>query len=212
MKRVRLGIGATVCVSAISIGLALWLVFDIAPVTPDFLKEKPYPKAAKKKRKPIEIDDILKPAPPKAPAASDSARAVANLDQLQPRVSSALKGFGEGGGEFGGDFDENGGQGAKAGAAIEKAGIERLAKAIKKIDPHFPPFAREKNVSGFVVVEVQVSTSGQPVKIRVLESQPPGVFDASALEAMRSWVFEPAMNRGQPVASNVIQRVRFDLE
>ncbi|MDZ4081771.1 MAG: TonB family protein [Bdellovibrionales bacterium] len=191
--------------------IAIWVAVDVSPVTPDFLKEKPFPKAISKKRQPIEIEDVQKPAP-KVPSAQEVPQRIANLDQLRPQVTSALKGFGEGSGEFGGDFSESGGQGAKAGAAVDKAGIERLAKALKKVDPRFPQSAREKNVSGFVVVEVQVSSSGLPVKVRVLESEPPGVFDASAVEALRSWVFEPAMLRGQPVASNVVQRVRFDLE
>jgi len=207
MKPSRLTIVAIV----LFCGVTVWLALGVNPVTPDFLKEKPLPKTVSKKRKPIEIQDVQKPAP-KVSATQAVPQRIANLDQLRPQVSSALKGFGEGSGSFGGDFSESGGQGAKAGAAVEKAGVERLAKAIKKVDPRFPHSAREKNVSGFVVVEVQVSTSGQPVKIRVLESQPPGIFDASALDAMRSWVFEPAMIRGQPVASNVVQRVRFDLE
>lgn len=207
MKPSRLGIFGVV----LAVGIGLWVAFDVTPVTPDFLKEKPFPKALTKKRKPIEIEDIQKPQP-KAPPAQEVPQRIANLDQLRPQVSSALKGFGEGSGEFGGDFSESGGQGAKAGAAVDKAGIERLAKALKKVDPRFPQSAREKNISGFVVVEVQVSSAGLPVKVRVLESEPPGIFDASALEALRSWVFEPAMIRGQPVASNVVQRVRFDLE
>lgn len=207
MKSFRLGIFGFL----LAVGISLWVAFDVTPVTPDFLKEKPFPKKLTKKRTPIEIEDVQKPLP-KAPSLQEVPQRIANLDQLRPQVSSALKGFGEGSGEFGGHFSESGGQGAKAGAAVDKAGIERLAKALKKVDPRFPQSAREKNVSGFVVVEVQVSSAGLPVKVRVLESEPPGIFDASALEALRSWVFEPAMIRGQPVASNVVQRVRFDLE
>jgi protein TonB len=210
MKSIRslafIGIGTGVLTLA-----ALWVALDVTPETPDFLKEKPFQKAISKKRKPIDIEEIAKPAP-KANDQLAAPRAIPNLDMLRPQVSSALKGFGEGSGGFGGDFDEAGGQVGKASAAVDKAGIERLAKAIKKVEPRFPQSAREKNVSGFVVVEVQVSTAGQPVKVRIVESQPAGVFDASAIEAMQSWVFEPAMVRGQPVASQVIQRVRFDLE
>lgn len=211
MKRFRsltfIGIGAGVLTLA-----ALWVALDVNPETPGFLKEKPFQKSTSKKRKPIEIEEIVKPAQ-KTSDQLVAPRVVANLNLLRPQVSSALKGFGEGSGGFGGDFDEaGGGQVGKASAAVDKAGIERLAKAIKKVEPRFPQSAREKNVSGFVVVEVQVSTAGQPVKVRIVESQPAGVFDASAIEAMQSWIFEPAMVRGQPVASQVIQRVRFDLE
>ncbi|MBN8541456.1 MAG: TonB family protein [Deltaproteobacteria bacterium] len=201
-------VGSAIGVLAIA---ALWIALDVNPVTPGFLKEKPFLKAASKKKKPIEIEEVHKPAP-KVQEQLAAPRSIANLSQLRPQVSSALKGFGEGSGGFGGDFDEAGGQGGTASAAVDKAGIERLAKVIKRVEPRFPQGAREKNVSGFVVVEVQVSTAGQPVRVRVVESQPSGVFDASAIEAMQSWVFEPAMVRGQPVASQVVQRVRFDLE
>ncbi len=197
---------------AVGLIASLWLLFDVFPVTPDFLREKYSAQIAKPKRKPIEIQDIVKAEPPKATKPLESTSQRPNLDSLKPQVSSALKGFGEGSGGFGGDFSESGGLGRQANAAVDKAAIERLAKVVKQVDPRFPQSAREKNISGFVLVEVSVSSGGQPARIRILESQPPGVFDSAAMEALRSWVFEPAMSRGQPVASTVVQRVRFDLE
>ena len=62
------------------------------------------------------------------------------------------------------------------------------------------------------MLKVSVSSSGQAAKIHVLESQPPGIFDTAALDAVRNWVFEPAFEGGQPVASTILQRVRFDLQ
>jgi TonB family protein len=208
--RIRRTKVAVVAICAVVAGL--WWALDVFPVTPDFLREVNVVNSPRRVKKKIEIQDIVKSEPAKVEMPDPAVSQRPNLDTLKPQMSSALRGFGEGSGGFGGDFSEDGGVGREAKAAVENAAIERLAKVVKKVDPRFPQNAREKNISGSVLIEVSVSSGGQPVKLRVLDSQPPGVFDSSAVEALRAWVFEPAMNRGQPVASTVMQRLRFDLE
>ena len=72
--------------------------------------------------------------------------------------------------------------------------------------------AREKNLSGFVVIEVLVGTSGQVERSRIISADPPWVFESSALDSVKQWRFEPAVASGQAVASWVTQKIRFDLE
>jgi protein TonB len=48
-------------------------------------------------------------------------------------------------------------------------------------------------------------------KVKVLESQPAGVFDEVAVSGVQTWKFEPASYKGENVRVWAKQRVRFDL-
>lgn len=62
-----------------------------------------------------------------------------------------------------------------------------------------PPDARARNLSGRVVLSLRIGADGAVRGMKVLESSPPGVFDAVVMAAVRGWEFEPATYRGQPV-------------
>jgi protein TonB len=86
------------------------------------------------------------------------------------------------------------------------------ARAIERFPPRFPPAARAKGASGYVVVSLRVDTAGAVTEVRVLDARPAGVFDAAAVAAVERWRFEPATRAGRPVASWVKQTIRFELE
>jgi hypothetical protein len=44
----------------------------------------------------------------------------------------------------------------------------------------------------------------------VLKATLPGVFDAAALQAVKSWVYEPMLLNGKPVEARVHALIRFD--
>lgn len=62
-----------------------------------------------------------------------------------------------------------------------------------------PPGAQAKNQAGRVVVSLRIGPDGTVRAARVVQSTPPGVFDAAVLASVRQWRFEPATYRGQPV-------------
>jgi len=62
-----------------------------------------------------------------------------------------------------------------------------------------PAVARAKNLSGRVVLNVLVGADGSVREVRVLEADPPGVFDDAAVRAVRTWRFEPATYEGRAV-------------
>ncbi len=74
-----------------------------------------------------------------------------------------------------------------------------------------PPDAQRKRVSGHVVLRMLIDEQGSVQDVRIIESDPPGFFDASVLEAARSWRFSPATYRGKPVTLRVDQTIRFNL-
>lgn len=201
MKARNLLIGLTIG------GLALYWISNSIPVTPDFLKSKVEQK--KKSSKKITVDEVLK-LPAKQPEKVVTRVSRAQLDRtIRPSMSSSLRGFGEGGAEMGGSFSESGGGVA---GRVEEAALERQARVSRRSEPVFPQAARERGLSGVVTLELEVLANGQVGNIKTLEANPPGYFEGPAIEAAKKWTFEPAIAAGAPVASIVVQKVRFDLE
>src|SRR3569832_980194 len=74
------------------------------------------------------------------------------------------------------------------GEAIEVNGQD--AYLIMTVSPR-PRYPREANgVSGWVRVECLVSPKGRITRVRIVDSQPAGVFDAAAVEAMKAVRFK----------------------
>lgn len=81
-------------------------------------------------------------------------------------------------------------------------GTNRPLQLVSGSGPAYPEAAREERLEGYVVVRYDISVDGRVVRARVARSEPPGVFDAAALAAVRSWVFNPAIVDGEPQAEN----------
>lgn len=80
-----------------------------------------------------------------------------------------------------------------------------------QVAPPYPPRARERGIEGQVTLKLRVSDDGQVEDVKVVDAEPPGVFEEVALAAVRQWKFEPARYKGQPVAISVSQRIPFRL-
>lgn len=77
-------------------------------------------------------------------------------------------------------------------------------------DPEFSEEARKANHQGVVVLWAIVGTDGRTHEIRVERSLGMGL-DEKAIEAVRTWRFEPARKNGQAVAVQVNVEVNFRL-
>jgi len=97
------------------------------------------------------------------------------------------------------------------GAVMTDEAVDRRPQPRVRAHIPYPPRARANNISGFVVFNLFIDTDGLVKKARVLEANPPGVFDDAALQSVRSWVFEPAVYRQQNVAGWFKQRINFQL-
>jgi protein TonB len=86
------------------------------------------------------------------------------------------------------------------------------ARPLRRSPPRFPPDARRDGRAGVVVLQLRIDETGAVVDVRVAQSDPPGVFDAAAIESVRSWTFAPATTEGHAVASWVRQTIHFTLE
>ena len=77
-------------------------------------------------------------------------------------------------------------------------------------DPEYSEEARKAKYQGTVVLWVVVGPDGRPRDIRIQRSLGLGL-DEKAMEAVRSWKFEPAKKDGQPVAVQINVEVNFRL-
>jgi periplasmic protein TonB len=77
-------------------------------------------------------------------------------------------------------------------------------------DPEYSEEARKAKYQGTVVLWVVVGPDGRPRDIRVQRSLGLGL-DEKAMEAVRTWKFEPARKDGQPVAVQINVEVNFRL-
>ncbi|MEO1481536.1 MAG: TonB family protein [Myxococcota bacterium] len=73
------------------------------------------------------------------------------------------------------------------------------ARPVVRVNPVYPPRAAERGMQGVVRVRFCVDASGVVEKARVIHSDPPGVFDAAALKAVRRWRYKPKVVDGAPV-------------
>jgi TonB family protein len=65
---------------------------------------------------------------------------------------------------------------------------------------------------GYVVVRIDITRAGRVSNVEVVESSPPGVFDASALTAVRKWLYEPRKENGVAVESQARARLVFEAQ
>jgi protein TonB len=81
----------------------------------------------------------------------------------------------------------------------------------RQVQPDFPESARRRGVEGFVKLSILIEAHGSVTKAKVLEAEPSGVFEESALSAVRQWEFNPPTYQGKPVSMWAEQTMRFRL-
>jgi protein TonB len=90
--------------------------------------------------------------------------------------------------------------------------VDEAPVPVRRAAAPYPPNARAKGITGAVTLSILVTASGEVRDVRVLASDPPGVFDDAAVRSVEGWRFSPAEYQGAPVAVRVEQTLRFDLE
>ncbi len=86
---------------------------------------------------------------------------------------------------------------------------ERLP--LVRVQPQYPRSALERGIEGSVVVEFTVREDGTVADAQVIDAEPKGIFDRSALAAIAKFKYKPTVVDGIPRASTGI-RYRFVFE
>ena len=137
-------------------------------------------------------------------------------------VSTALQGGGEfsPGKDTGKDTGDPASQGEGKGmeAPQEGRGVSppKDADAVPRygdnVLPAYPPLARLRGYQGVAILFVEVLADGRVGQVAIKRSAGHEILDRTALEAVRTWRFEPGRRDGQPVTMSVAVPVRFMLK
>jgi protein TonB len=76
----------------------------------------------------------------------------------------------------------------------------------------YPESARERGTEGWVDLLFTVRTDGSVGDVSVAGADPAGIFEQSAISAVRRWRYEPVRRDGRPVEQRARLRLRFTLE
>lgn len=129
-----------------------------------------------------------------------------------PSLTSSLTGssFGLGQFEFLAD-GANGLLGDPGDVVMTEDTVDEIPRASYRPPLKYPDYARKRGLGGYVLLNLLVDKTGAVQDVRLLNSEPAGVFDQVAMESVREWNFDPATYKGSPVKVWVKQRIAFNL-
>ena len=71
-----------------------------------------------------------------------------------------------------------------------KDGKNRLSPIVR-IEPKYPMSAMRRGITGCTRMMFDLTPSGKVTNIRIIESWPKRVFEASSIQALKRWVYQP---------------------
>lgn len=105
---------------------------------------------------------------------------------------------------------------ARVGPGVARGGGEGVPSFARPLGgyqttPHYPEAARREGVEGTATLRFEVLASGKVGTVQVQRSAGRADMDRAAVEAIRTWLFEPARRGKEAVAVWVTLPVRFEL-
>ena len=92
------------------------------------------------------------------------------------------------------------------------APVDGDALAIVRVAPRYPSRALSRGIEGWVLLEFTISEIGMAINPVVVDADPPGVFDRSALRAVEKWKYRPMMDGGRAVPRpGVRQMISYEI-
>jgi protein TonB len=80
---------------------------------------------------------------------------------------------------------------------------------IKKVQPNYPPLARQARIQGSVLLQAEISKDGTIENLRLISGHP--MLAPSAIEAVKQWRYKPYILNGEPVEVETQITVNFTL-
>jgi protein TonB len=82
---------------------------------------------------------------------------------------------------------------------VRVGGQIKMPTLVHKVDPEYPALAQAASIEALVILEAVVDERGEVEEVRVLRSGGVGgVFDRSAVAAVRQWRYSPVILNGRP--------------
>ena len=211
MNRLKLNLGALL-VMVIGGGSVLAVVVWMNQFTQPPAKEarkparvlamappKPKPKKrrkAQKKRRPKKTSARPRTPPPRL------ASSLSSISLGAPSASTTID-SGDGSQLLGTDTAQN--------LVMTSETVDEPPQALRRMPARYPSKARKQGLTGHVSFSLTIGPDGQIKRSRVIASEPAGVFDEAAENAIRRWTFRPGRYKGKPQTVVVEQTIRFTL-
>ena len=80
---------------------------------------------------------------------------------------------------------------------------------LRKIQPSYPPLARQARIQGSVLLQAEISKDGSIENLRLISGHP--MLAPAAIEAVKQWKYKPYILNGEPVAVETQITVNFTL-
>jgi len=91
---------------------------------------------------------------------------------------------------------------------VRASGGPILDRAVKKVEPDYPPIAKAAGAEGKVMVNIKTSEEGKVIEAEIIEGHP--LLRDSVLQAVKQWEFKPTEISGVPV--KVVAVLTFDFK
>lgn len=91
-----------------------------------------------------------------------------------------------------------------------KGGNVVQAKLIKKVEPIYPPLAKQSRIQGDVLLEAIIDKNGKTKNIKVISGHT--LLRQSSVDAVSEWKYEPATLNGEPVEVDTTITVKYILK
>jgi protein TonB len=157
---------------------------------------------------PEPIREPIRPPPPKPPHPNENFGLIRETRSVIPGPDSwALpKGvkFGE---------DELGPTPRDTASIPHTSGSNRGPVPQVRIEPDYPPQARDRGIEGWVKFSYTVASDGSVKDVVILDAQPTRIWDSATIRAVSSWKYQPAVRDGRPVEqAGLVAVYRFELD
>jgi len=80
---------------------------------------------------------------------------------------------------------------------------------IRKIQPNYPPLARQARIQGSVLLQAEISKDGTIENLHLISGHP--MLAPAAIEAVKQWKYKPYLLNGEPVEVDTEVMVNFTL-
>ncbi len=80
---------------------------------------------------------------------------------------------------------------------------------VKKVQPNYPPLARQARIQGSVLLQAEISKDGTIENLRLISGHP--MLAPAAIEAVKQWRYRPYILNGEPVEVETQITVNFTL-
>src|SRR5689334_8742435 len=80
---------------------------------------------------------------------------------------------------------------------------------IRKVQPNYPPLARQARIQGSVLLQAEISKDGSIQNLRLISGHP--MLAPAAIEAVKQWKYKPYILNGEPVEVETQITVNFTL-